>query len=362
MLRYEQDELELLDELVATLTRLPHGDARLVAREVAIGLRGRVDAIVEADIAGHPLRLLVEAKRDAFPRDVREAVWQLRNYMAHADSSAAEVLPFFIARSISSGAREILQRERVGYHDLSGTLFVPSKHAYILIDRPLPRKSKKIFTSIFEGQRGRVVQAMLDRPQRWRSVKELADNLGMSAATASSTLSEMERRDWVEVKGAGPSKLRRLAAGGRILDEWTSYLAEKGPSKTARYFVPVASTEELARRVDQACREADVRYAVTGEVAAQTYAPYLSTISQLRCRIAPGRAREEALNRLDARPVREGWNLGLLEARSNADVQVGARIDGIAVAPTVQVYLDLIQGAGRSPDMAAHLRAERLGF
>jgi hypothetical protein len=304
----------------------------------------------------------VEAKRHAFPRDVREAVWQLRNYLVHAADSAAELLPFFIAQSISPGAREFLQQERIGYHDLGGTLFVPSKNAYVLIDRPPPRKSKKIFTSIFEGQRGRIVQAMLDRPRQWTSVKELADNLEVSAATASSTLSEMERRDWVEVKGAGPSKQRRLAAGDRILDEWTSYLAEKGPGKTARYFVPVASTEELARRLDQACRDADVRYAVTGEVAAQTYAPYLSTVSQLRCRIAPGRTREVALGRLDARPVSEGWNLGLLEARSNADVQVGARIDGISFAPTVQVYLDLIQGTGRSPEMAAHLRAERLGF
>ncbi|QNA82566.1 hypothetical protein G4G27_16920 [Sphingomonas sp. So64.6b] len=33
--------------------------------------------------AGRTIQFLVEAKRDAFPRDVRESVWQLRNDAAH---------------------------------------------------------------------------------------------------------------------------------------------------------------------------------------------------------------------------------------------------------------------------------------
>ncbi|WP_374133406.1 hypothetical protein [Sphingomonas sp. 28-62-20] len=39
---------------------------------------------------------------------------------------------------------------------------------------------------------------------------------------------------------------------------------------------------------------------------------------------------------------------------------MGERIDDVALAPALQVYLDLLQGSGRSKEMAAHLRAERL--
>ena len=49
-----------------------------------------------------------------------------------------------------------------------------------------------------------------------------------------------------------------------------------------------------------------------------------------------------------------------METRSRGDVTVGERIDGVALAPVLQVYLGLLEGSGRSKEMAAHLRAERL--
>jgi len=61
---------------------------------------GRVDTIVQAVIAGHPLQLLVEAKREAFPRDVRQAIWTLRNHLAHQTDAGREIVPFFVARAI----------------------------------------------------------------------------------------------------------------------------------------------------------------------------------------------------------------------------------------------------------------------
>jgi hypothetical protein len=99
---------------------------------------------------------------------------------------------------------------------------------------------------------------------------------------------------------------------------------------------------------------------VTAEAAAQIYAPYLSAISQLKCRIQTGRIQNEVLSRLDARPVSEGWNLGVIVETGKRDAAVGERINGIAYAPLVQIYLDLLQGSGRAREMADHLRSERL--
>ena len=50
----------------------------------------------------------------------------------------------------------------------------------------------------------------------------------------------------------------------------------------------------------------------------------------------------------------------MIEDTGKRDIAVGERIDGVAYAPPVQVYLDLMQGSGRARELADHLRAERL--
>lgn len=360
MLKFRNEEQELLDGLMQAIGDLPEGQAWIDGRDVSIGPSGRVDAIVDAVVSGCSLQLLVEAKREAFPRDVREAVWQLRNHLAHVPDSSREVVPFFVARAISPGARDILREEGIGFYDLGGTLYIPAKQAFVHIDRPVPRKSAKVFDSVFQGQKARVVQEVFARRCDWLSVKQIAEETEVSPATASATLSEMERREWLEVEGAGPSKLRRLREPRLLLDAWTAYISNRKPPKIERYYVPTENAAELLIQLDQACRQADAAYAVTAEAAAQAYAPYLSSISQVKCRIIPGPLQAEALNRLRARPVSEGWNLGLIETRARGDVTVGEHRDGVALAPPLQVYLDLLQSSGRSKEMAAHLRAERL--
>ncbi len=358
MLKFEIEEGELLESLVTAISDLPDGQAIVRAREVPIGRNGRADALVDIVVGGRPMQLLVEAKRDAFPRDVRESVWQLRTNAADLPTDGRPVLPFFVARAISPGARNILQEEGIGFYDLGGTLYIPAPNAFVFIDRPPPRNTRKVFGSVFQGQKARVVMAVFERRHAWLSVKELAETTEVSPATASSTLTEMERREWVEVEGSGPSKLRRLRAAEEVLDAWQKYILEQKPAKIDRYYVPLPDIRTLSKRLDQVCGGAD--YAVTGEAAAQAYAPYLSSISQLKCRILPGPFQKQILDHLDARPVSEGWNLGVIVTRARGDVTVGERIDGVALAPALQVYLDLLEGSGRSKEMAAHLRAERL--
>jgi hypothetical protein len=145
-----------------------------------------------------------------------------------------------------------------------------------------------------------------------------------------------------------------------LLDAWAEYIADQKPPKMERYYVPSAEADGLAQRLDQACRQVDAAYAVTSEAAAQAYAPYLSSVSQIRCRIVPGPHQRDALETLQARPVSEGWNLGVIETRARGDITVGERLDGICPAEPLQVYLDLLQGIGRSKAMAAHLRSEKL--
>lgn len=362
MHNYQNDEKQLVHSLLTALRELPDSNAELAGFDVPAGTPQRFDAIIDVESGGRRLQLLVEAKSEAYPRDIRELIWQFYSPLAQqAPQNRGAMVPFIAARSISNGARDLLRSERIGYYDLGGSLFIPAKDFYVFIDRPPPKRARRI-VSIFEGQKARTIMTLFAFGDEWVGVTELAKLANVSPATASATLGAMEQHDWVEAQGSGPSKVRSLRNRKALVDEWAAYVVQQKPAKAARYYVPTPTADDLCRKLDQACRSFDVLYAITGEAAAQLYSPYLSSISQVRCRIAPGRAEGRVLEQIEARPVAEGWNLEVIESKGSSDIIVGDEIDGIAVAPPLQVYLDLLQSGGRAKDMAAHLRAETLGL
>ena len=76
--------------------------------------------------------------------------------------------------------------------------------------------------------------------------------------------------------------------------------------------------------------------------------------------VATFRLQSGVLEKIEARPVSEGWSLAVIETRGAKEIIVGDEVAGIALAPPLQVYLDLLQTSGRAREMAEHLRHERL--
>ncbi|MFC1457085.1 MULTISPECIES: helix-turn-helix domain-containing protein [Microvirga] len=309
---------------------------------------------------GEPYRLVVEAKASLFPRDAREAIWQLRNYLAHLDNVSYPAVPLLMAESISPGARELLRDERVGYFDSSGSLFIAAKGLYLRVDKPASRKQSRSLNNLFAGRRAQVLHAVWVTKPDWFGVHEIAERAGVSPATASETLIALERRDWVEVRGAGPSKERRLTNSRALLDAWSSFQSSVKPKVVQHYYVRSVELPDLQRQLDHACEIEGVPYELTGISAGQIHAPYLSSVSQVSCRVSESRRMHAVLDAIGARPVREGWNLGVHELKSDDELRFRQRIDDLWVADPLQTYLDLLQSGGRAKELAHHLRAEKL--
>lgn len=361
MRRQDTEESDLIRNLVEALDQIPHACVIHVEDEPRIGNDQRLDAAIDLDVAGERLRLIIEIKNQAFPRDIREAVWQLRRALRDLDPDDRLTVPFIAAATISDGARVALQEEEVGYFDLSGTLSIPVPRAFVMIDRPPTKRSRRAHDAIFQGKRSLVLQAVFKRRDQWLGVSELARETHISPATVSETLTELDQRDWVMVRGSGPTKERRLRDTDELLDNWARFMEAQKPPKLRRYYVPGGSAQRIAARLARSCNQYQLDYAVTGEAAAEHYAPHLSVIKQVRCRLAPGDQQGDLLSDLEARPVAEGWNLGVIEVRSESDIVVAETADGIAYAEPIQVWLDLLQASGRSRDAAAHLRTELFG-
>lgn len=356
-------ERDLVQDLLETLRDLPEAEAELGEVQPRDRDSG-YDARIDLNIAGTSASLVIEAKRTVYPRDVREALWQIQRYLDFASSERtnAQCIALIIADSISPGAKELLREEHVGYFDSGGSLFVPARGAYVYIDKPPPQTFVKSLRSLFSGRRTQVLHVLLVRHHTWVNVKELAEQSQASPATVSQVMTELERFEWLEIRGQGPSKERLLREPGALLDTWSKQLPLDRPVLLRRYYVPAIKIMDLPEHLDRLFEQHAVAYAITHEAAAQRYAPFLSSVSQVRCRLMPGRTAQEALGALNARVVNEGANLAIIEVKSSGELLFRERLGEVWLASPVQVYLDLVHSEGRGKEMAEHLRHERIGF
>lgn len=358
-------ETQLLEQFLETLRALPEVRADLFHQKSSqIEGARRHDAQVNVSIGGRGLTLLVEAKKTIYPRDVREVLWQLKEISrgwstGHSNDETVSVL---VAESISPGAKDALRAEHIGYYDTGGSLFLSAHGIYFYIDKPPPRTLSKSMRSLFSGRRSQVLHALLLQHRAWFGVKELAERAGVSPATTSQVLTELERFDWLTSRGQGPSKERYLSEPAALLDAWVKQLVAIRPPSLRRYFVPAMTSASLLDHVGRVFTAHGVEYAVSHEAAAQRYAPFLSSVSQVRCRLLVGSGADSAIAQLEARVVNEGANLVIIEAKSSGELLFRENVGGVWLASPIQVYLDLLRGEGRAIEMAAHLRKEKIGF
>jgi len=359
MIESTATEHALIERFLEALRELPGVRAEMEVREPSSTALHLVDAEIHLSVAGKPVVLLVEVKKTAYPRDVRQVLWQFKA-LHSADPPGVQHL--LAAESLSPGAKELLKAEGVGYYDTGGSLFLPVPGAYVYIDKPPPKSLEKSVRSLFSGRRAQVLHALLNHPQDWFGVTEVAERAQVAPSTVSDVLSELDRFDWLESRGQGPSKERHLREPRELLDAWASQLAGSAAPILRRYYVPGLKSDALLQRLVEVLGMHHVAYAVSYEAAAQRYAPFLSDISQVRTRLLPSAGADAALAELDARVVTEGVNLAVIETKSAGELLFREHVGGVWLASPVQVYLDLLRGEGRAKEMAEHLRRERIGF
>jgi DNA-binding transcriptional ArsR family regulator len=353
-------EPELMESLSDSFEAIPNAHLGEISWEAGIGGRLRPDAILDAVVADREIAFVIETRGDVFPRDAREIVWQLKRFMWELDSSNRRYVPMILARSVSEGARDFLHEEQVAYHDLSGSFFLSVDETFVLIERPKPKRAKRRAMNMFKGTRAQVLHALFDRPGEWVSGSEIAEYAGVSAATVSETFKDLERRDWLDAKGEGPAKRRRLNRPDVLLDAWRDSVLAGRASKRTRYYVPRMKPEDMAHEIESAKYYDDFDLEFTGQFAAQFYTPYLSNVSDLTVRTFGKRTHDWIISTLDAREVSEGANLIVIDDNATKNRRKMHDENERLMASPLQVYLDLLVDRGRSKEMAEHLRSQKL--
>lgn len=304
--------------------------------------------------------VIVEFKKTAYPRDIKEAAWNLDEIKESFDNFSV-VIPMVIAERLSPGAKEMLRSRNIGYFDASESMFLKAKHWLVNIDRQDKPSAKRQATSLFTGSREQVIHALLWRSlinkSEWITGSEIADLAGTSHYTVSLTLQELERMEWIESEGKGKKdKRRRLIEPGKLLDSWAESWRLRKEART-RWFVyapkPNLLLKQIAEKID--ANRPD-EWAFTGEAAANVISPLLTSTDTAEVVVAKGQVAQFAEN-AGLQRVEKGANVTIVE-RSRASLMLqDIQHEPYRFVSPIIMYLDLMDGRGRRKELAAHLRS-----
>jgi len=288
-----------------------------------------------------------------FPRDAKMLVWSAM------DIRNGGRVPVVAAEVVSEGAREFLRSQRVGYSDAGGSLFLPLDGAFVLVDKAAPKREKRVVRSALSGKTSLVAHVLLTTDKSLKGV-DISAMTGLSLGGVSAALDKLERMGWLVTERSGATKLRSIGDRRGLLEQWKLARTAEGPVRKERFYVPgVSGASALARRISEVAAVEGIPYMVTGPYGAQMHAPYLSSISQVVCRILDPDM-ERIASALGARRVNEGWNMGLVSSEIPMETPFLSEMNGILVASPSVCWIDTIAEAGRARELADHLASERM--
>ena len=353
-------ERQMLDALVEALAGAfgPEASVHNASHELR-GVGVELDGMIEIKAPSKTLLVFVEVKREVYPRDLRNAVYQLHRRIRDTHHSH-DAIGLLAAGVLSSGAKQELREQNIASFELGGSLYL--KHDGWLINIEKPSHSTKKNTqgiALFTGARESVIHSLLMNSHGWLTGRELAEQAETSAYTCSLVLQELTLREWVKSTGGGPSKRRMLTHPDKLLDAWSEQWRHRKEQKSKWYtFVenPKHLLAHLAERIDH--QKVDYPWAFTGAAAANILAPLLTSTEGAEIIVPKGYA-DRMADVLGLKPVSKGANVTLIEREPASllyrDVSPNHPI--FFASPYI-LYLDLLDGRGRNKELAEHIREQ----
>ncbi len=333
-------EVDILRRGVGLLReRLPRGWSLDVVEEPVIADR-RVDALVE--LVGpdrtHAV-MLVEAKRSVLTRGLAHLLDSLGATLSRYPGTAT---PLLAARYLSPSARAWLDEHDVSYVDATGNLRVAIERPALYLrdvgaERDPWRGPGRPRGSLQGPPAARVVRALVDFTPPM-SVPELARRSGASTGATYRVVDFLEEESLLERSARGPVRDVRWR---RLIERWSQDYGFGRSNTVSAYLQP----RGLSAVVSGLTESPQLRYVITGSLAAQRYAPYAPARLAMVYVDDPAQAAE----RLGLRPVDSGANTLLATGAYDVVFDRPVEAGGLRYAAPSQVAVDLLTSPGRGP-------------
>lgn len=365
-------EQTLVQEFVAAFEAATASQVISQYEEIAFDERHKLDALLRVQLPNQadPVDVAVEAVDATYPRDAHRLADFLTCFNDQRGQAAPPAVPVVAARHLTRAAKDVLRDAGINYFESSsGTLFFRYRTWLIDIERPSKQAPERKIGSLFNGAREQVVHALFMHwyqmgEQGWVAGNELATTAETSTFTVSKTLQELEKHDWVEATGSGPSQRRRLKNASGLLDAWSDEWTRRARSEPRTRLYTYAGSR--AGIVDRMLEKLAGRtgWAISGAAAANAKLPFLTGVDRVLVVVPPGVAKLWA-DEMGLERTEKGSNIIFVE-RSGASLQFleehPERPDSRFTSPFIQ-YLDLLDGVGRNKELASEYRERvlRLG-
>jgi hypothetical protein len=353
-----QTDASLIDQVTHSLQALPDVQVR-ATRHAQQGAAW--DACLDIAVQGRPATLLLICKAHGYPRDIRAALWQWEARLPAACESEPPSFPMFVAPSLSSGSRALLQEKGIAYAEDGGSLYLRLPWALLLVDRPAPSSAPRIAKTLYQGRRAQVLHILLSAPTHAWHIQELAAQAQVAPSTVHEVFSALEAHEWVEREGKGPHAVRRLCAPGRLLDAWAeAHTLQRYAIHS--FYTWTQSPAQRCAKVVSSLEQLAVPYALTLSSGAELVAPFVTGSDTLSLLLPFQTPLASLMAQTGLQTAEEGANVRFLLCKDAAPLLLRRQLETLWVASDIQLYLDLWAWPARGKEQAKHLRQERLGF
>lgn len=327
--------------------RLPPGWQLDVEEEARLGDL-RVDALAELRAPDKSrVLLLVEAKRLLDARDVASALEQLELARTRMDRRA-NVAPMLVARYLSASTRERLERRGVAYADATGNLRLAFERPALFVrdvgaSRDPWRGPGRPRGSLKGPPASRVVRALVDFTPPV-TVPELVARSGASTGATYRVVEFLEQEALIERQSRGAITTVDWRA---LLELWSQDYGFQQSNTIASYLQP----RGLPALLEALRSTPELRYALTGSLAAERLAPYAPP----RLAMIYVERLDQSAERLDLREVDGGANVLLATGDYDVAFERTLEIDRLRIVAPSQTAVDLLTAPGRGPTEAQAL-------
>ncbi len=308
------------------------------------------DLLLQAEIRGTRITLIAEAKSVGEPRYVRQAADQLRDYAARFPGA----YPIVVSSFISPQTAEMLRSRGIGYFDMQGNVLIDFGSLFINVSGKTNRNPvQKTLKSLFADKSSRILRVLLTSPEKSWAVQNLSVEAGVSIGLTSRVKQRLVDFELIpETKGG-----IKLSKPGELLDQWSkAYNYEK--NEITKYYSQ-SQPAEIEKRVASFAASSGTPYQLTMFSGAAKVAPFVRY--NFAAFYFSGSMRE--LEReLAISPTTSGANVWVFRPFDEGVYYGMQKRDGISVASSVQLYLDLINYKGRGEEQATAIRERILRY
>jgi len=302
------------------------------------------DFRMEVRVQNRPLTIVAEYKNSGQPRLAREAVYQIKDWLA----KGLGVYGVFTAPYISPKAAAVCKEAGIGYLDLAGNCLLSFETVFVHREgKPNSRVQRRELRSLYSSKAERILRVLLSRPQQSWKTETLAEAAQVSFGQVSNVKKLLADREWLAPNGSG----MRLNKPDAVLDEWAAQYRFRR-NQAVDYYA-LAGVSECEYQLAEACQRQGMRYGLTAFSGAARLAP---AVRYQRAVAYVDGDPDSLTDSLGWKRVTSGSNISLLVPYDEGVFFDSRTMDGTQLVTPIQIYLDLQNYSNRGQEAAQAIR------